>query len=216
MTLFGFARYRMALAMIICMGLSNYPAIAKQETQLAEIEFETLFIEISEEDSNFTVVDARMDETATAAVFFGVLGAGLTSAGNAAHDDKKADTLREAAAKIDLSSLLLDAMNQTFASSEDIAMASGQDMASHTLVVEIRNWGLLRKNKESQEMRSFLNLTLKIRDNKNEIIWEKKRENAVGDKSSLFEDYTEEKLTSEMEAVAEKTGRYIAYQFIYR
>ncbi len=54
------------------------------KSSLGDITIDTLFIEISKEDSNFTVIDARFDETAT-------------SSSNAGSDDEKADVLRDTA-----------------------------------------------------------------------------------------------------------------------
>lgn len=204
------------LVVFLCAVGAIAPAAAQQTRSLDQIEFKSLFIEVSDRDSNFTVVDARFDETGTAGVFFGIVGAGLNSAQNAAQDDDKADTLRAAADKIDLTAILSDALRETLASRGDIALAAGRAEASHTLLVEIRNWGLLRKNREDAQMRVFLNLTLTVLDAKNRTVWEKKRENAVGDEAAPFEAYTDEKLTAEMEKLARKSGQYVAYQFIYR
>ena len=65
-------------------------------------------------------------------------------------------------------------------------------------------------------MRVFLNLTLSVLDDKQKTVWEKKRENAVGGDAAMFEEFTGERLKSELTALAEKSGKYIAYQIIYR
>jgi len=205
---------RSALVALI-IGLVT-PAHAQQQMALSDIAFNSLFIEVSVEDSNFTVVDARMDENYTAGAFFGVVGAGLSSAGAAGQDDKKADIFREGAAQIDLSSMLRESIIETLSSSDNLNLMDDKASASHTLLVEIRNWGLLRKSQENREMRTFLNLTLEIINNRGQVVWEKKRENAVSEKSALFETYTDEIIEAEMAALAKKTGQFIAYQIIYR
>lgn len=192
------------------------PAAAQSETSLAAIDFRSLFVEVSDQDSNFTVVDARIDETYAAGAFFGLLGAAVNSAANAAEDDGKADTLRAAAAEIDLKSALDSAIREPLAAHGAPPLAPDGFEASHTLRVEIRNWGLLRKNREDKEMRAFLNLTLEILDEKGHRVWRKERENAVSGRAAEFEAYTEDRFKSEMQELAEKSGRYIAYQIIYR
>lgn len=203
-----------ALCLAAC-GLGG-AAFAQPAESLRDIEIESLFIDVSEDDSNFTVIDARMDETATAGVLFGIVGAGINSASNAGQDDKLADTLRDAAAEIDLQTLLSDAITSTLAERQALPLSEAQSEASHTLLVEIRNWGLMRQNREDQRMRVFLNLTLSVLDDKQKTVWEKKRENAVGGDAALFEEFTAERLQGELTALAEKSGKYIAYQIIYR
>src|SRR5262245_47060241 len=103
-----------ALVLLLA-GVTAPSRAAEQLAPLSSIKFENLCVEISAQDSNFTVVDARMDETMTAGVFFGVVGAGVNSAANAGADDKKADTLREAAAKIDVKGILEESLRATLA-----------------------------------------------------------------------------------------------------
>ena len=191
-------------------------ALAQPAESLRDIEIDSLFIDVSEDDSNFTVIDARMDETGTAGALFGIVGAGINSANNAGQDDKLADTLRDAAAEIDLSALLSGAISSTLADRQALPLPETQGEASHTLLVEIRNWGLMRQNREDKRMRVFLNLTLSVLDDKQKTVWEKKRENAVGGDAAMFEEFTGERLKSELTALAEKSGKYIAYQIIYR
>ena len=64
-------------------------AAAKEVAQLSDIAITSLAVEVVDADADFEVVDARMDETATAAVFFGLVGATINSANNNAEDDKK-------------------------------------------------------------------------------------------------------------------------------
>ena len=201
---------------VLGMIISPAPSRAQADVSLRDIEIVSLFVEGSEDDSNFTVIDSRMDETGTAGVFFGVVGAGLNSAANASEDDKKADTLRAAADELDLQALLADAVAGTIAAKETPPLSGDRGAASHVLLVEIRNWGLMRKSRDDERMRVFLNLTLSLLDPKGKTVWEKKRENAVGADAANFEDYDGALLAAEMTALAEKTGKYVAYQIIYR
>jgi hypothetical protein len=192
------------------------PAAAQPDSSLRDVDIASLYIDVSDEDSNFTVIDARMDETMTAGVFFGIVGAGINSASNASQDDKLADTLREAAAEIDLKTALTGAIAETLSGKDALPLAADRSEASHTLLVEIRNWGLMRKSREDERMHVFLNLSLSVLDAKGKPVWEKKRENAVGAEAAAFEDFTGERLQSEMAALAEKSGKFVAFQIIYR
>lgn len=210
---------RMVRRRLICaalLALTAAPAVAQKEASLGDIDISTLYVEVSDADGNFTVVDARVDETGTAGVFFGVVGAGINSAANASQDDKKADTLRAAAAELDLKSIVLAAVTQTLAARESVPLSLDQAGASHTLLVEIHNWGLMRKNRETQEMRVFLNLSIDLLDEKKKTVWRKKRENNVGQKAEPFEAFTPAMFKEEMERLAQKSGQHVAYQIIYR
>jgi len=201
---------------VLAISFGVEPALARENVPLRDIPLENLFVEVSEADSNFTIVDARMDETATAAVLFGLVGAAISSVAVASEDDEKADRLRETAESIDVAGVLLAGINATLGANERIDMAADKSEASHILVVELRNWGLLRRSQEDNDMRAFLNLTLKIFDENETLLWEKKRENAVGSFSAPLEEFTDEKFSEEIEALVRKTGQYVGYQIIYR
>ncbi|HXI87982.1 MAG TPA: hypothetical protein VNH64_11020 [Parvularculaceae bacterium] len=185
-------------------------------TPLSAIPLKSLFVDVSDQDSKFTVVDARMDETQTAAVLFGLVGGAVNSASNAASDNKKADRFRQASADIDLKSILLETANETLASHGDPPLADDRAHASHTLEIAIHDWGLQRTSHENQQMRVFLKLSLKIVDAKNRVVWEKKHENAVGDDTAELEAFTPDRLKTDMEALAQKSGKFIANEIIYR
>jgi hypothetical protein len=183
---------------------------------LSDIELSTVFIEVDDNDSNFTVVDARYDETATAAALFGIAGAALNSAANASQDDKKADTLRSAAGSIDIKGILERNLIETLTRRGELDLKSEESTAAHTIVVGIHNWGLIRMGRDDKRMRTFLNLSMRVLDAKGQVVWEKKRENSVGQNPAMFEEFNGVRLTSDMEALAAKSGIYIGNQINYR
>ncbi len=186
------------------------------QVALSSIVFTSIAVETSATDSNYTVVDSRFDETATAGALFGVLGASISSGINAGEDNKKADRFREAAAKIDLAGIINKSANDLLAARGNPPLAPPQEDASHTLLIEIRNWGLIRSTQDDPRLRAFLNLSWKVLDAEGNIVFEKKRENAVGPTLRLLDEYSNEILTAEMETLAAKAGPLVAYQIIYR
>jgi hypothetical protein len=187
-----------------------------EKAALSTIEFASIAVETSSEDSNFTVIDSRFDETATAGAFLGVLGASVNSGINAGEDNKKADRFREAAAKIDLAGLISKSASDRLAVRANPPLAASKADASHVLVIELRNWGLIRADRDDPRLRTFLNLSWKIVDQKGATVFEKKRENAVSPTLRALEEVNDQVLTTEMETLASKAGQQIAYQIIYR
>jgi opacity protein-like surface antigen len=183
---------------------------------LSSISFESITVEASASDSNFTLIDSRFEETAAAGAFFGIIGAGVSSGIAAGEDDKKADRFREGAAAIDLSGLLTSAASEALAARANPPLAEMKDGSSHVLVIEIRNWGLIRVERDDPRLRAFLNLSWRILDGKGKTVFEKKRENSVSSAMRLLDEYSDESLKSEIESLATKAGRQVAYQIIYR
>ncbi len=193
-------------------------ANAKKRDAIAfsSIVITSIAVETSAADSNYTVVDSRFDETATAGALFGVLGASISSGINAGEDNKKADRFREAAAKIDLAGIINKSSSDLLAARADPPLARSKEEASHALLIEVRNWGLIRSTQDDPRLRVFLNLTWKVLDAEGNLVFEKKRENAVGPTLRLLDEYTNEILTAEIETLAAKAGPLIAYQIVYR
>lgn len=193
-------------------------AVAKSNaaTDIGAISFESVYVETSASDSNFTVIDSRFDETAAAGVFFGLLGASINSGINAGEDDKKADIFRAGAEEIDLAGILTASASQTLAARAEPPSAPTKADASHILLIEIRNWGLIRAAKDDPRLRTFLNLTWKVLDKKGAILFEKKRENAIASTSRRLDEFDDATLKEEVESLAQKAGAQIAYQIIYR
>jgi len=196
-------------------------ALAKSRTpndqvDLSAIKIESVFVETSASDSNFTVIDSRFDETATAGVLFGVLGSSINSGINAGEDDAKADVFRAGAEAIDLSGILTASAVGTLAARAQPPVAPSKADASHILLIEIRNWGLTRAARDDPRLRTFLNLTWKVLDQNGDVLFEKKRENAVAPTLRRLEEFDDATLKTEIETLAQKAGAQITYQIIYR
>jgi len=199
-------------------ALSAAPsALAIEGAQLRDIPIERLAVRIDETDSEFTVVDSRMDETATAAVFFGLIGASINSATNNAEDDAKEAPLRPTAAAIDLDTIIAEAITTRLSSSGAIALASTSENASNTLVAEIGEWGLARRAQGADKsMRAFLKMNIRLVDARNRALWGPQREHSIGQMSAELTAFTPDVFRTEMETLAARAGRAVANHLIYR
>lgn len=190
------------------------PAYADKNEKLGAVEITGMSVALDESDSNFTVIDARMDETATAAVLFGLVGAAVNSASNASEDKVLTDVYRETAAEIDLASLIKDNLISTINKKQSVPLVSEGELASHDLEVEIKDWGMVRISNASPEMRIFLNLRVIMKEN-GKSIWDTRRHDA-GKHEAIFSDFTEEIFVEQVNRLAQKSGQRIAYEIIYR
>ncbi|HCK83933.1 MAG TPA: hypothetical protein DHW63_05275 [Hyphomonadaceae bacterium] len=192
-------------------------ASAREAAQLHDIQIESLTVRVVDTDGRFTVVDSRMDETATAAVFFGLIGAAVNSAANNAEDDAKAEPLKETAEAIDLDGLIGQAVLARLSSREAVRLAETPESASNTLVVEVGEWGLIRRAQRPDTfMRVFLKLNLSITDARGRTIWGPQREHSIGQMSAELAGFTPEVFRTEMEALAGRAGQQVANKIIYR
>lgn len=203
-------------ATILPSGAADARGKPQPAQALADIALTSLLVEVSADDSNFTVIDSRFDETATAGALLGVLGASINSGINAGEDNEKADRFRAGAAGIDLAAILRGSAGETLAARANPPVAEGRADASHSLIIEIHNWGLIRASREDPRLRAFLNLSWRIADAKGKTVFEKKRENAVAPELRPLSDHSDETLRADVEALAAKAGALIAYQIIYR
>ncbi|MFN3960618.1 MAG: hypothetical protein ACK4NP_11985 [Parvularculaceae bacterium] len=203
-------------AAIVYSGAADARGSPQPAQALADIEISSIAVEVTADDSNFTVIDSRFDETATAGALLGVLGASINSGINAGEDDRKADRFRAGAAGVDLAGLLTRSAVETLAARRNPPAAGAKAEASHSLIIEIHNWGLIRASREDPRLRAFLNLSWKIADAKGKTVFEKKRENAVAPELRPLADHSDETLNADVEALAAKAGALIAYQIIYR
>lgn len=219
--------YRVLLSALATMAASISISSAAPDTAnakkreaapLSSIAFTSIVVESSAADSNYTVIDERFDETSAGGLLFGggMLGAALNSGLNAGQDNTKADRFREAAAKIDIAGIITKSANDLLTSRANPPVAPSKEEASHTLLIKIHNWGLIRADQEDPRLRAFLNLSWEVLDAKGDAVFEKKRENAVGPTLRPLDEYTNEILTAEMEMLAAKAGPLVAYQIIYR
>jgi hypothetical protein len=191
--------------------------LAQPSADLGDVEIQSLSLQIDDEDSAFTVVDSRMDETGTAAVFFGLIGATINSIDNNSEDDAKAEPLKATAEALDVPNLVMQALRARLEARGGVELAGTPDGASHTLIVEIGEWGLVRRaSRPSTEMRTFLKLTLRMVDARNRAAWGPQRENSIGPFNAELAEFTPEVFQSEMEALAVRAGEHVANLLIYR
>jgi len=206
-----------AVAAIAMLGFAAPEAAAQRNVQLGDIQITSLTVQVVEDTGSFEVIDSRMDETATAAVFFGMIGAVANSAVNNAEDDEKADPLRPTAAEIDLDGLIARAINERLASRDTVTMAATAEDASHTVRVEIGDWGLIRRaQRPDTSMRAFLKLNISVLDARGRRIYGPQRENSIGQFSGQLHEFTPELFRTEMEDLAARAGQQVANRIIYR
>jgi hypothetical protein len=192
-------------------------ALAQRAADLRQVEIQSLSVRIDASGDEFKVIDARMDETATAAVFFGLVGATINSAANASEDDAKADPLRPTADALPLEQLIGDALRARLASRNTIALAPSPQDASHTLVVEIGDWGLIRRaQRPDTYLRPFLKLNLSLLDARGRTVWGPQREHSISQTAAELSAFTPETFRLEMEALAARAGHQVANRLIYR
>lgn len=204
-------------AFSLYLGSAQHSAAQDTAAALRNAPISALATEVKEDDSEFEVIFSRMDETATAAVFFGMIGAVANSAINNSEDDERAAPLRETAAAIDLDGIISEALTARLASRDAVQLASAENAASHTLVVEIGEWGLVRRAQlPDTSMRAFLKLNLSLVDARGRRVWGPQREHSVGQMSGELADFTPELLRTEMEELARRAGNQVANRIIYR
>lgn len=193
------------------------PIATAQSVGLGEIPIQSLTVRVDETDSEFNVIDSRMDETATAAVFFGMVGAVINSADNNAEDSEKAEPLRPTAGNIDLDGLILRAVNERLASRNSVALAPAPGEASHTLLIEIGDWGLIRRaQRPDTSMRAFLKLNISLLDARGRRVWGQQREHSVSQMVAELSAFTPDIFQAEMESLAVRAGYQVANRVIYR
>lgn len=90
-------------------ALCAVPGATAQE-EACRCPIQTLRVETRRSASEFNVIEARMDETATATVLFGAVGAVANSVRNNIEDKQKAAVLQETAVAIDRNTLINQAL----------------------------------------------------------------------------------------------------------
>lgn len=213
-------RYKtIAAALFGCFAILATPVLATAKeaaVDFSTINLETLALRLDESDSEFMLIDARMDETATAGVFFGLVGAAVNSAANGSEDAKKAEPYQPTAAALDVDKLVIDALHARLAA-KDIRLVSDPAAAKNTLVVSVGEWGLARKaQKPDTDMRVFLKLNLTLLDARGRVVSGPQREHSIGQLTAPLSSITPEAFKAEMETVAQRAGQSIANKLIYR
>lgn len=210
-------RFILAALAAIAFTVGFHSPADATEISLHDIQIGSLSINVDDSEDEFTVIDSRMDETATAGVFFGLIGATINSAVNNSEDAAKADPLRSTAAEIDLRSLIESAIRERLTARQAIPLSDSPAAATHTLIVKIGEWGLVRRAQHPDTfMRSFLKLDVSIVDARGRVVWRSQREHSIGQLNAELSAFTPEVLRSEMSAVASRAGQQVANTLIYR
>ena len=205
---------RRVIAMLLWSAASLFCLSSEAERQetLGPEMIESLNINMSPERGNFMVVDSRMTETGTAAVIGGIIGAGINSAVNADEDKRKAQPYESAASEIEIASLVETALRETLTGKA--FPVSENDLASHVLSVEIKDWGLSRVSFQNPEVSVFLKVAVVMKSGKT-VVWDTYLKES-GRSARFLADTTPEQFSEDMRALAAKTGKRIAYEIIYR
>lgn len=208
--------YRRTLVLCLCALVAAMPASAQKsndKSKLGSFPIASLFFETDTRGAQFGVVDSRMEETATATVFFGLIGGAINSGINADEDAKKAAPFVEAASKIQFAPIMNERMGATL-TAKGFSLAEGEKGASHALTVEIKEWGLTRTAFDDPKLTPFIRLHVVMKGGK-KAVWDTYLKDSAG-RSGLLPEFTSEILVQEIEALAAKMGERIAYEIIYR
>jgi hypothetical protein len=204
-----------ALAMLV-LSITWTQSAHAEDTALRDITITSLATDVKDDDDAFEIIYSRMDETATAAVFFGMVGAIASSAIHANEDDAREDPLRATADSLELRRLIHEALNARLQARGAVPLAPPES-ASHTLVVDIGEWGLVRRAQlPDTTMRAYLKLNISLVDPRGRRVWGPQREHSVGQLNGDLSEFTPEVFRAEMEALAARAGNSVANKIIYR
>lgn len=197
-------------------ALGALASVGPRAEDLDGVRIDALAVVMEDAEGDYTVIDERMDETGTAGALFGLIGAAANSAHNNAQDASTADRWRETAAGLDIGAMVEAALLATLAGSDAVVLTDDADAASHTLFVNVQDWGLGRTSQETDDLRAFLKINVRVEDAKGRTVWKdhpvKRGRFASGDLSR----FTDEIFVRELTRLAEKSGKSIAYEIIYR
>jgi hypothetical protein len=185
-------------------------AQAKEIESLGAIDIRSLSVSAEESPGNFMVVDSRMEETATAAVIGGLIGAGINSAINKQEDDRKAGPFLQTAATLDIAGLVEAAILETL----EKRGFPVTEPASHALVIEVKDWGLSRVSFSEPKSSVFLKVHVTMKDGRT-AVWDTYIKES-GTEAAFLADISPEAFAEQITALAGNTGKRIAYEIIYR
>lgn len=205
---------RLVVVLSIIIGGLHTGAWA-DDAAFSSAKIQKLRVIVLDNESDYTVIDSRMDEDLTGVVLFGLIGGIATTAAHSSADDKKADAYREAAASIKLKPIIEAALLETLRTKSEIKSTINSKDEAFTLNITIKKWGLRRMSQEDSLMQSFLQVQVSMDDEKGNEIWDT-RNHSVGKTPRLLSDFTEEIFVNEIQTLARKSGEYIGYQILYR
>ena len=86
--------FRKIILATAAMAVATVPGWADDKERLGDFPIDSLSISVEDDDADLTVIYSRMEETATAAVLFGIVGSAINSGINADEDAGRADLFR--------------------------------------------------------------------------------------------------------------------------
>lgn len=206
----GVRRIAMLLA---CALLAAGPASAQDRSKLGNFPIASLFHGVDLSGASFQVVDSRFEETATATVFFGIIGGLVNSGINGDADYKKGLPYADAVAKLEPGRILNEKLGATLAARAH-PLAPAAKGASHALTVEIKEWGLTRTAMRDERLTTFIRVHLVMKQG-NKVVWDTYMKDS-GERAAVLPEMTSEMLVQDIESLAAKMGERIAYEIIYR
>ena len=158
-------------------------------------------------------MDSRFEETATATVFFGIIGGLVNSGITGGEDHQKSLPYADAVAKLEPGRILNEKFGATLAARAH-PLAPAEKGASHSLRIEIKEWGLTRTAMRDERLTTFIRLHV-VMNQGNKVVWDTYMKDSGG-RAALLPDITSEMLIEDIESLAAKMGERIAYEIIYR
>ena len=104
-------------------------------------------------------------------------------------------------------------LNATLAA-RTFPLAPAQKGASHTLSVEIKEWGLTRTSMRDARLTTFIRLHVVMKQG-NKVVWDTYMKDSGG-RAAMLPEMTSDMLVEDIESLAAKMGERIAYEIIYR
>ena len=193
--------------LLLLAGVSHPTGSAIADRAVSEPKGMSVNIEASSDD--FTFIDSRMTETATAAVLFGIIGAGINSSINADEDRIKAKPFLSTANAIELEDILKSSIKGVL---EKRGYLFEEDHVTN-LSLEVKSWGISRTSFEKTDFAPFLVIDVELADGR-KTRWEERMKESATDTYEL-QDMTPDVFDKEMRALAVKTGKRIAYEILY-
>lgn len=203
---------RIAL-LVACALVAVAPSTAQDRSRLTNFPITSLFYGTDISGARFEVVDSRFEETATAVVFFGLIGGLVNSGINGSEDSEKAKPYAEAVARLEPGRILGEKFASTLAA-KAFPMAPAEKGASHSLRIEIKEWGLTRTSMRDERLTTFIRLHVVMKQG-NKVVWDTYMKDSW-DRAALLPEMTSEMLVEDIENLAAKLGERIAYEIIYR
>ena len=193
--------------LLLLAGVTHPTGLAFADRAVSEPKGMSVNIEASPDD--FTFIDSRMTETATAAVLFGIIGAGINSSINADEDRIKAKPFLSTANAIELEDILKSSIKGVL---EKRGYLFEEEHVTN-LSLEVKSWGISRTSFEKTDFAPFLVIDVELAEGR-KVHWEERMKESATDTYEL-QDMTPDVFDKEMRALAVKTGKRIAYEILY-